>query len=115
VNVLRRITIRSDLGRAMPVNLACTVTVSEFFRNFYFLDACDVWTADGWLVTAIQEDGRTMHLRRGNEVIIAEFDPTTVLHFNPNAKSIHYGFGRNADGSSLGVDDGERATQPHGA
>jgi hypothetical protein len=46
-----------------------------------------VWTADGWLVTAVQDDGVTHHLRKGADVVVAKLEPETPFYFKHNPKS----------------------------
>lgn len=87
--IVRHQQIREPLGFSKPVTTE-TITAGEHFRSFRLLDTNQVWTADGWLVTAVQEDGVTHHLRRGNEVRVMRLEPETVLHFNHNAKSRHW-------------------------
>jgi hypothetical protein len=65
------------------------IGVCDHASAFYVFDTCDVWTQDGWLITAIQDDG-IHHLRKGCERALAEMDGTEVLRYIPTPKSLHY-------------------------
>lgn len=39
-----------------------TITVKQHFDNFFALQSAEVFTSDGWKVTAVQNDGVTHHL-----------------------------------------------------
>lgn len=81
---------RYELGRARPSTGLLRITVEQHFRFFYIFDTADVWTADGWLVTAVQNDGVTHHVRKGQQVGTIELTRDTVLAYKPNAKTKHY-------------------------
>ncbi len=89
MQVIRTHPNTDDLGKTKPATLARTVTAEEHSRRFYAFDTTDVWTADGWLVTAVQSDGTTHHLRRGRDVIVATLEPTAELHYNPTPKTVY--------------------------
>jgi hypothetical protein len=74
----------ADLGRSKPETLRA-LTAEEHFKWFHSIASLDVWTADGWLVTAVQDDGVTHHLRKGNQRCRAIIQPDAVLYFNGNA------------------------------
>lgn len=84
-------TTCADLGRAKPVTTDAIYS-SEHRRSFYCFISTDVWTSDGWLVTAIQENG-IHHLRKGNQRCTAEVGPDEILHFNPTERTQSFGFG----------------------
>lgn len=88
MNPIRTYTAE-DLGKTMPsVDGLQTMTAGEHFTRFYDFDTCDVWTADGWLITAVQTDGETHHMRKGAAVVVAKLEADTPLHFKHNAKSL---------------------------
>jgi hypothetical protein len=87
-------TTVAPLGRLMPTNLLHTVTVAEHWRNYFAFCNTDVWTGDGWLLTAVCENGLTHHMRKGDQNWIRPMDPTEVLHFVPTAETtIRWGRG----------------------
>lgn len=77
------------LGRMMPHFGLLTITAAEHYRYFYIFDTCDVWTADGWLVTAVQNDGETHHVRRDTLTGTVVLPGDTVLYYTPTQKSTH--------------------------
>lgn len=81
-----------DLGKTMPAQLPRIITVEKHFADFYALETCDVWTPDGWLVTAVQEDGVTHHLRKGSERVRRVLSPQSRLAYRPTARAIALGF-----------------------
>lgn len=81
-----------DLGRTMPAQLPKVITVEQHFQGFYALDSCDVWTPDGWLVTAVEQDGVTHHLRKGAERMRRVLSPTSRLAYRPTARAIALGY-----------------------
>lgn len=75
------IYITEDLGRNMPhVDSLKTITADDHFRNFFAYIKVDVWTADGWLITAVQNDGIRHHVRKGVYAGVIEIDPTVILY-----------------------------------
>lgn len=91
MNPIRTFTA-ADLGKTKPSHLAKSISAAEHFRAFYVLDSCDVWTDDGWLVTAVQNDGETHHLRKGRDVVVAKLPADQMFHYNPTPKAAHYGY-----------------------
>lgn len=89
MEIIRTHASTDDLGKTKPAALERTVTAEEHNRRFYAFDTTDVWTADGWLVTAVQDDGITHHLRRGRDVIVAKLDPATPLQYAPTQKTLY--------------------------
>jgi hypothetical protein len=89
MQIIRTFTTDS-LGKTRPAQLTHRTTVAQHFTAFYALDTCDVWTDDGYLVTAVQDDGVTHHLRKGNQVVVAKLPEDQVLAFNPTPKARHY-------------------------
>ena len=80
-----------DLGKTMPAIAEMEVmSAAEHYDSFYAFDTCDVWTADGWLVTAVQNDRVSHHLRKGKDVVVATLTPETPLYFKHTPKSLHY-------------------------
>lgn len=80
-----------DLGFSMPpIEGLETMTAGYHWTNFYTFDTCDVWTADGWLVTAVQADSVTHHLRKGKDVHVIVLNPSTPLYFEHTPKSLHH-------------------------
>lgn len=88
MEVIRTITT-TDLGFTKPAKLERTITAEEHNRAFYAFDTTNVWTADGWLITAVQDDGVTHHMRKGKDVMVAKIDPATVLHYTPTPKTLY--------------------------
>lgn len=77
-----------DLGFTMPAIADLeTMSAGKHNTSFYAFDTCDVWTADGWLVTAVQNDGVTHHLRKGDDVVVAVLTSDTPLYFKHTPKS----------------------------
>ena len=80
-----------SLGRTLQqAKTTKTITVAEHCKAFFAFDTCDVWTADGWLVTAVQSDGKTHHLRKGQQRRTATAEADEILHYTPNAKSLRW-------------------------
>ncbi|OEC32893.1 hypothetical protein SAMN05216600_12844 [Pseudomonas cuatrocienegasensis] len=73
----------ADLGRKMPpaglIEITAEDHATRFFSSFLY---CDVWTADGWLVTSISGDGLSCQLRQGREIALLTMEPTTPLFAN---------------------------------
>jgi hypothetical protein len=90
MNIIR--TFKTEhLGFSMPpIEGLETMTAAQHYDSFYAFDTCNVWTADGWLVTAVQDDRVSHHLRKGNDVVVAKLDPSTPLYFKHTPKSLHY-------------------------
>jgi hypothetical protein len=85
MNELNVIYKTEDLGRAMPsINKLTPITNELHYKRFGYFSMCDVWTADGWLITAIQSDGVTCHLRKGNERQRKVIDGLTIVYSNKN-------------------------------
>jgi hypothetical protein len=82
----------ADLGKTMPDEDMPTITVEEHNKAFFIFDSTDVWATDGWLVVAVQKDGVTHHLRKGDKLKICQLAPTDLLHYIPNAKTEKYGY-----------------------
>jgi hypothetical protein len=87
MNIIRTFTAE-DLGKTMPAIAELeAISAAQHCDNFYALDTTDVWTADGWLVTAVQDDRVSHHLRKGNGVVVAKLTPETPLYFKHTPKS----------------------------
>lgn len=78
------------LNRSMPLSGLEQVTAGFQYSYFYAFDSSDVWTADGWLITAVQNDGVTHHVRKGDQVGRQVIEPSEVLYYKPNAKTKYY-------------------------
>lgn len=89
MQVIRK-SICTNLAKTRPASLSHSITAYDHFSKFYALDTCDVWTDDGYLVTAVQDDGVTHHLRKGAEVIVAKLPEDQVFRFNPTPKARYY-------------------------
>jgi hypothetical protein len=76
-----------DLGKSMPHGVMLMVTAEDHCNKFYAFESSDVWTADGWIVTAVQDDGITHHLRKGTDVMVVELDGQTMFHYIPTPKT----------------------------
>ena len=87
MQVIRTITVSETLKQTMPQGVLRMVTAEEHCRKFFAFSSTDVWTSDGWCVTAVQDDGVTHHLRKGKEVCIAKLAPETMLHYKPTQHS----------------------------
>lgn len=81
-----------DLGKTMPAQLPKVITVAEHAAAFFCLDSCDVWTPDGWLVTAVQSDGVTHHLRKGTRRCRRVLSPESRLGYRPTERAIALGY-----------------------
>lgn len=88
MEIIRTFTT-TDLGKTMPQGVLRMVTAEEHNRAFWAFDTSDVWTSDGWLVTAVQDDGVTHHMRKGMDVMVAKLAPETMLHFKPTPKTLY--------------------------
>lgn len=73
-----------DLGRT--ARGTHQITALEHEQRFFAFDTCDVWTADGWLITAVGGNGVT-HIRKGQLRGTAVLDADEVLTYTPNPKS----------------------------
>lgn len=87
MNIIRTFKAE-DLRKDMPAIADLeTMSAGEHNTRFYAFDTCDVWTADGWLITAVQNDGVTHHMRKGTDVVVAEIKPETPVYFKHTPKS----------------------------
>jgi hypothetical protein len=84
-----------NLGRTMPASAEHAVSVESHSKYFGMFLNTDVWTAGGWLVTAVQ-DGTTApagflwhHVRKGNQAGRVLLPLDTVL-FHSNGKAFAY-------------------------
>ena len=80
----------SELKKTMPETLDREITVEFNWKNWNLLDTTDVWTKDGWLVTAAFSPN-TLGLRQGDQQVVATMDSDEPLFFNMNPKIKHYG------------------------
>jgi hypothetical protein len=76
-----------ELGKTMPTGPLKMVTALEHDQRFYAFDTTDVWTDDGWLITAVKSDGLTHFMRKGRWVRVAMLPPDTMLHYKPDPKT----------------------------
>lgn len=76
----------SDLGRNKPASATVAVSAKIHNRMFYFFSNKDMWTEDGWLITAVQDDGVTHHVRKGNQRARIVLTPETNLFHTPLTK-----------------------------
>ena len=72
-----------DLGRTMPQSATVAITAGQHYFLFYFLSCTDIWTEDGWLVTAVQDDQITHHVRKGTTAGRMAIEPETLLYHSP--------------------------------
>lgn len=63
------------------------VTVKEHFNRFWEFTSVDVWTGEGWLVTAVQDNGTTHHVRKGTQFGTVDLPPDHVLYHAPLSKA----------------------------
>lgn len=89
MQIVRTFAATADLKKTMPTGSLRIVTAEEHNRAFYAFDTSDVWTSDGWLITAVQDDGVTHHMRKGREVMVAILAPETMLHYKPSPKTLY--------------------------
>lgn len=82
MQVFQTITTKSTLNKSMPRGVLRMVTAEDHNDKFYAFHTTEVWTSDGWLVTAVQDGGIT-HMRKGNQMIVAKVDGHTMLHYKP--------------------------------
>lgn len=68
-----------NLGRSIPRNTSCFPALDLGKRWIEFIND-DVWTSDGWLVTAIQDDNRTVHIRKGKTAARRVLNNENTLH-----------------------------------
>ena len=87
MEIISTIVVSETLKQTMPQGVLRMVTAEEHNRKFFAFSCTDVWTSDGWCVTAVQNDGVTHHLRKGKEVRIAKLAPETMLHYKPTQHS----------------------------
>ena len=69
------------------------ITVKEHSDNFYALQSAEVFTPDGWQVTAVQDDGVTHHLwhQATDASKVCPFSADDLLIYTPTAQSIAQG------------------------
>lgn len=70
-----------ELGKSMP-ELSTLYPISHFEHNkkFYRFSPIDVWTKDGWLITAIFDNETTIAVRKGNKVGHRNIDPSEIVY-----------------------------------
>lgn len=87
MEIIRTMTSREDLNKTMPQGVLRMVTAEEHNQKFYAFASSDVWTSDGWLITAVQDDGVTHHMRKGREIMVAKLAPETMFHYKPTPQT----------------------------
>lgn len=88
MEIIRTFTAEK-LNKTMPQGVLRMVTAEEHCQKFYAFASSDVWTSDGWLITAVQDDGVTHHMRKGADVMVAKLAPETMLHYKPTPQTIY--------------------------
>lgn len=70
-----------------------TITVKGHFDNFFLLQGAEVFTPDGWQVTAVQDDGVTHHLWHPatDALKICPLHADDLLIYTPTAQSMSGG------------------------
>lgn len=70
-----------------------TITVKGHFDNFFLLQGAEVFTPDGWQVTAVQDDGVTHHLWHPatDALKICPISADDLLIYTPTAQSMSGG------------------------
>lgn len=70
-----------------------TITVKEHFDNFFLLQSAEVFTPDGWQVTAVQDDGVTHHLWHSatDTKKVCPLNTNDLLIYKPTPQSISHG------------------------
>lgn len=81
-------TMASELNANMK-----TITVKGHFDNFFTLQSAEVFTLDGWAVTAVQDDGVTHHLWHPatDAVKVCPINADDLLIYTPTAQSMSLG------------------------
>ncbi|MEJ3621073.1 hypothetical protein [Brachymonas wangyanguii] len=81
----------SPLGRSMPADadLPAVVTAWEHARYFQTFQNADVWTPDGWLVTASFSGGE-VQLRKADKVCNAILPAGMLLRYKPNKSTAEW-------------------------
>lgn len=87
MEIIQVITTKHNLNKTKPLGVLRMVTAEEHNEKFYAFASSDVWTSDGWLITAVQDDGVTHHMRRGREHMIAKLAPETMFHYKPTPQT----------------------------
>ena len=70
-------------------DLPAVVTAWEPARYFQTFQNADVWTPDGWLVTASFSGGE-VQLRKGDKVCNATLPPGMLLRYKPNKSTAEW-------------------------
>ena len=70
-----------------------TITVKGHFDNFFLLQSAEVFTPDGWAVTAVQDDGVTHHMWHPatDALKICPLNTDDLLIYTPTAQSMSLG------------------------
>ena len=70
-----------------------TITVKAHFDNFFLLQSAEVFTPDGWQVTAVQDDGVTHHLWHPatDASKVCPINADDLLIYTPTAQSMSLG------------------------
>lgn len=70
-----------------------TITVKGHFDNFFLLQSAEVFTPNGWQVTAVQDDGVTHHLWHPatDASKVCPLNTDDLLIYTPTAQSISRG------------------------
>ena len=81
-------TMASELNANMK-----TITVKGHFDNFFLLQGAEVFTPDGWAVTAVQDDGVTHHMWHPatDALKICPLHADDLLIYTPTAQSMSGG------------------------
>jgi hypothetical protein len=88
--------IHKHLGKRMPgYSTLKEVTAWEFFQNWNTFAQADVWTDDGWLITAacsLDEDGINFLARRECDQKQVNLKHADILNYVPNQQTALRGF-----------------------
>ena len=79
MKIISEFVSQDRLDRAMPVGLKETITVKNFFDWFNMIYSADVWTEDGWLLTAAHSETRFQGRKQDFRVVTLELEPDDIL------------------------------------
>lgn len=82
-----------NANKAQSTTNMKTITVKQHFDNFFALQSAEVFTSDGWKVTAVQDDGVTHHLWHPatDARKICSLNTDYQLVYKPTPQSISHG------------------------
>jgi hypothetical protein len=88
--------LHKDLGKRMPLQESMSaMTAWEYFSSWNTFAAADVWTTDGWLITAacgFDEDGVHFLSRSECQQRTVYIKHDSTVYYVPNAQTKSRGF-----------------------